>query len=423
MKKFYLFLHLIISFYTYSAIHAMMDNVHYWRTTNFFGEPRFEKSWLTSLDISVGAGSTHSSRNFNNETASLLNLHGPHNFQKLAEGVPNKNPNNPLDLILINLALEPSRNWFGNMIYNGKFTVVETNIMLTHNFASGFFSQIQFPVRLMKLQDISRCDISPKGPACPNKDNIWWQAFLDNFDAILARYCLTINCFNNTSIGDAALLIGWAHNHEETEILDFVDVTFKTGILLPTGRERDIKNPFDIANGYDGHYAIPLSLDTAFGLYEWLNIGFHLNTLIFFDKTKTVHMKTSLAQNGFVKLARGQASINRGSLWDIGAYLKADHIARGLSVLAGYSFAQQDPIKITPCDINLFDSSIVNSDRTLNGYKMHVVHFIAEYDFTQEEMRWGPRVGLFYNLQVGGKNVFKTNMAGGLFGLDISWAL
>ena len=399
----------------------MIDNAHFWRATNFFGEPRYEKPWLSSLDISIGAGSTGSSRDFDNATADLLNLYGPHSFQKLGEGVPHKDPNNALDLILINLALQPSRGCFGRMIYDGKFKVTEANFMLTQNFARGFFAQVQFPVRSMELCDLRRCDLSPEGPACPNRDNIWWQAFLENFDAILKRYCLEVCCFKHTGVGDTAFLVGWANNNEETEVLDFIDITFKTGFLAPTGRERDLRNPFDIANGYDGHYAIPLVLDTAFGLYEWLNLGFHINALVFLDTTKTITMKTSLAQNGFVKLARGRAEINRGTLWDIGASLKADHIARGLSVLVGYSFAQQDRTKLTPCDSNLFDATIVNNDETLNGFKMHVVHFIAEYDFTREESRWGPRVGFFYNLQVGGKRVFKTNMAGGLFGLDVSW--
>jgi len=399
----------------------MIDNVHFWRATNFFGEPRYEKSWLSSFDISVGAGSTGSSRDFDNETADLLNLYGPHSFQKIGEGIPNKNPNNALDLILINLALQPSRGCFGRVIYDGKFKITEANFMFTQNFAQGFFAQVQFPIRSMELCDICRCDLSPKGPACPNRNNIWWQAFLENFDAILERYCLEICCFKHTGIGDSAFLVGWAKNHEETEVLDFIDITFKTGFLAPTGNERNLRNPFDIANGYDGHYAIPLVLDTAFGLYEWLNLGFHINTLIFFDTTKTVAMKTSLAQNGFLKLARGRAKVDRGTLWDIGAYLKADHIARGLSLLAGYSFAQQDRTKLTPCDTNLFDSTIVNNDETLSGFKMHVIHFLTEYDFTREESCWGPRIGFFYNLQVGGKRVFKTNMAGGLFGLDISW--
>ena len=420
MKKPFLLLCILLLLQSCSTMRAMADNAHFWRATNFFGEPRYEKAWLSSLDISVGAGSTGSSRDFDNQTADLLNLYGPHCFQKLGEGVSGKDPNNPLDLILINLALQPSRGCFGRMIYDGTFKVTEANFMFTQNFTHGFFGQIQVPVRTMELCDLCRCDISPSDLPCPNRDNIWWQAFLENFDAILRRYCVQINCFKHTNAGDAAFLLGWTTNYEETEVLDFIDITLKSGLLTPTGRERDIRNPFDIPSGYDGHYAIPLFLDTAFGLYEWLNLGFHVNALVFFKTTKTIPMKTSLAQNGFVKLARGRAEIDRGTLWNIGSYLKADHFAHGLSLLVAYSFAQQDQTKLTPCE-TLFDATIVNNDETLSGFKMHVLNFILEYDFAREDSRWGPRVGFFYNLQVGGKRVFKTNMAGGLFGLDVSW--
>lgn len=402
---------------------AMVDNAHFWRATNFFGEPRYEESWLSSFDASVGYGSTGSSRNSDHNTTDLLNLYGPHNIQKLGDGVPGKDPNNPLDIILINLSLEPGCCNFGKVHFDGRFSVVEAGLQFTQNFSHGFFAQVQVPIRSMTMKDFCRCDLTPKAPIHPDRNNPNWLAFWNNFESILDRYCLKICNWTESGVGDIAVLAGWTANHESTEVLDFIDVTFRTGFLAPSGRERNLKNPFSIANGYDGHWGMPLILDTAVGLYEWLNLGIHIDALLFFDTTKTVPMKTALSQNGFIKLARGIAKVDRGTLWDIGAYLKADHFARGFSLLCGYSFAQQDRTKLMPCNTAVFDTTIVNTDTMLDGFKMHVVHIRAEYDFTKEESRFGPRIGLYYDWQVGGKRVFKTNMGGGTLGLDISWDL
>ena len=52
---------------------------------------------------------------------------------------------------------------------------------------------------------------------------------------------------------------------------------------------------------------------------------------------------------------------------------------------------------------------------------MHTIHTSAEYDFTKDYMKYGPRVGIFYNVQVAGKNTFNADLASGTVGLDIVW--
>ena len=54
---------------------------------------------------------------------------------------------------------------------------------------------------------------------------------------------------------------------------------------------------------------------------------------------------------------------------------------------------------------------------------MHTIHLFTEYDFTKQNNKFGPRIGFFYNVQVGGKRIFKTNIVGDSFGLDIAWDL
>ena len=224
-------------------------------------------------------------------------------------------------------------------------------------------------------------------------------------------------------MGDTSFLFGWASSQEDGDALDFIDATFKTGFLAPTGRILNPEIPFDIASGYNGHWAIPLQLDLTFGFYEWLDIGFHADALLFFSRNQTLRMKTDVSQNGFIKLAEGTAQVSRGPLWCTAVFAKADHVVRGLSLLVAYSFAQQIKSTLKPTNSAVFNTEIVNNDALFDGFEMHVVHFGADYDFTDYDTCWGAQIGFYYDLQVGGRHVFKNNMVGGTFGLNIAWQM
>lgn len=399
-----------------------IDNAHFYRAPFFFGEPRFEKKGLSSFDFAIAGGSTDKARNSDGQTTCLLNIYGLHNMHKLGSNVPYKDKNNPADLTLILLSRITGRNNFGQLLFKGKFSTVEAPLMFTQNFKCGFFVQFYVPIRKLGLCNICSEDQSPTDDVCPNRNTFEWQAFLNFFDTILQNYYLTIKNYKKTDAGDTTLLAGWTCNYEETEVLDFLDLTIKGGLLVPTGREKNENEPFDIPSGYNGHVGFPLRVDGALGSYDWLTIGGHLGMLLFGAKTKDIRMKTDTRQNGFIKLAHGRARIDKGTIWEAGAYVKADHAARGLSLVIGYTFMNKYDDKITPCNTTIFDTATVNSDELFKGWNMHTVHFIAEYDFTKENKCLGPRVGIFYNLQVGGKRVFKTSMAGGMFGLDIAYS-
>jgi len=59
----------------------------------------------------------------------------------------------------------------------------------------------------------------------------------------------------------------------------------------------------------------------------------HVGALFLCKDEDVFYMKTDKAQNGFIKLASGKAKVNYGDLLEISAYLKADHFAKGLSLL------------------------------------------------------------------------------------------
>lgn len=405
-----------------TALHAI-DNPHFWRATNFlpeFYQTRLSKPWLASFDVSLGYGSTDKSRNQFGQKTTLLNIYGPQNAQALGVNVPGKDLTTPGDIVLTQLALLPSNDGFGMLQYNGKFRLIEANVCYSQNLDCGFFLQVHAPIRNYSVTDITFTDLSPL--ACgggPNVNTPSWQNFLALFPTILTQYGISTGSVHHSGIGDISTLVGWTNNYEDTTEIDFFDTTIRLGVLFPTGAKLNPHQAFDIANGYDGHFAIPVCVDAAAGWYDWFTMGAHLGAMPFFKQTRNLPLKTDAAQNGFIKLARGDARIQPGTIWEANFYTLADHVICGFSLLVGYSYATKRPDMILPCDTTTFSPAIVNNDGPFLGWKMHTVNIMAEWDFASYECPWYPRIGAFYNFIVGGERIFNTNMGGVQCGIDI----
>jgi len=218
-------------------------------------------------------------------------------------------------------------------------------------------------------------------------------------------------------------MLGWTMNYEATEVVDFVDMTVKAGALFPSGKKRDPDKVFSLPHGYDGHFGLPFAFDIAVGFYEWLTVELHVDALVLFKHTRCLRMKTACEQSGMIKLAKGRATVDPGLIVQAGGYVQADHVVRGLSLTVGYSFSHRGDDKVCPCDTETFNTFIASSDEMFKRWKRHTLHFKAEYDFTKEDSRFGPRIGLFYNWHLKGERTFKTNTVGASFGLDITLKL
>lgn len=399
-----------------------IDNPHFWRATNFlpeFYEPLLAKPWLSSFDGTIGYGTTETARNSEGEKVPLLDIYGPYNMQALGISVPGKNLTTPQDIVLTKLALLASNDGFAHISYQGKFKILESNLCATQNLNCGFFVQAHLPVRQLQVTDITMVDLSPVNcDSGPNRESLVWQNFLLLYPSILQKYNLTANAIKKTGVGDLSILGGWTNNYEETEEIDYFDTTFRAGVLFPTGAKKDVHEIFDIANGYNGFYAIPISFAAAAGWYDWLTAGIFVGAMPFLGKNKFLYLKTDCLQTGLLHLASGKCHVQPGIIWESNFYLKADHVLCGFSFLVGYSFANKSPDIITPKDTNLFSPELVNTDPVYHGWKMHTLNLMAEYDFATHQCPWLPHIGGFYNIVVGGKRIFNTNVGGFQAGLS-----
>src|SRR5579859_856285 len=112
-----------------------IDNAHFYRGNFFWGEPRFEREWLTSFDVEVGHGASLTSRNCNEKKTCLLNMYGPQNLLVIGAGIPLDD--SIQDTILENANSLPGRGSFGLVQMGGKFSITEAVIDYKQNFVKG----------------------------------------------------------------------------------------------------------------------------------------------------------------------------------------------------------------------------------------------------------------------------------------------
>jgi hypothetical protein len=418
-----------------SALLTAYDNVHFYRATNFIYQPRLERNLLTTIDLYALSGSTNQGRNSWDQPVPLFDTWGINNMHELGVGVPGKDLTNPLDLIITQLSLIPSRctdktvcnckegAQFATYSIAGKFTLQEAIINFVQNWKHGLFLEIYAPIRNLKVSKTCICDNSPIDSICPNASNPTWLAFNSNFGNILEHYNLSDENVSSSGFGDTTILLGVTHSFQNTQELDFIDATARLGVLLPTGCKQNQNQIFSLPTGYDGHLGAVFVGELAVGFFNWLDIGGFFNAIVFGNKTECIRMKTAPAQSGIIKLAKGEAKINKGTILAAGAYLKADHFIRGFSLLFGYSYGHKNNDTLCPVNIDLFPAAYANSDAQYASYTIHTVNFMAEYDFTKEGAQFGPRISVFYNLPVGGHRYFNTATISGNLGLDICWDL
>src|SRR5207247_45736 len=159
--------------------------------------------------LTFGGGSTKKARNAQGDTVPLLDIYGLNKMQNLGVNVPNKDVNNPLDLILIQLAQLPTRDDFATFSIHGKFSILEANLFFYQNLVRGFFFHFHLPIRKLKIKNVNFEDLSPTDQIIPNINSPEWQRFLMFFDAILKRYNLSREPTKEKGVGDLTAWLGW----------------------------------------------------------------------------------------------------------------------------------------------------------------------------------------------------------------------
>lgn len=343
---------------------------HFYRAAYLPQEPRFEQRGLTTLDIQLSEGKAFTAFNKSGDETPLFSL----------------------------FSCDKRR------CFKGTFELFETWITFSHTLFQGFFLEYTVPVTQFFLKPFSNCQKESE------------YLYLYNCCSITNSCELFSTPNKRTALSDCITLFGWTTNYEGCEELDFIDATIKTGVLWPTGTCIKTDGCLSIPNGY-GNWGFPLSVDLAFGALDWLTLGLHLDTILFLSSSKYIKKQASC----YNYLDRKPGTITTFSM-----YSKADHVILNLSLILGYTYSHKSKDEITQLSSDNHFNNTSNFNNLyykpfLNEWSMHTIHIAFNYDFAREYHRLAPSIEIFFNQQVAGRNVFKTDMAGGTLGATVQW--
>jgi len=399
---------LILALFT-ASFALTFNRSFFYRTSSFWGEPRFTHPSLSTLDIQILGGSNHRARNGDGTRVNLTSLYGSENCIALNQA----SPTTPLVL-----PDSPT-----HISFRAVADLFETDFNFYQNLSDGWFFHLHVPLLVFRICPSGFIEDSKTVLRSSSNYEPAWEHPLTLMTPFLNEHSLKTNGSNDVGLSDSTLFIGWSYSYEDTTYFDFIDTTLKTGVLFPTGKKADIDELFSIPYGYNGYWGIPFSGDMSVGAYDWLTLGAHLDAVFFIPREQCLRLRTAKeSPQGLIVLEKGMARVGEGIVWRAGLYTKADHICNGLSLLAGFTYEQQNKDSVCPKDTILFPKSLTHNDERFEKWARSIFHALIEYDFTREDATTGARFSVFVDIELSGLRTFNINTSGGYLGVDCTWS-
>ena len=453
----------VIAATTFAFSLSCMDLTPYYRAAHFQGLPKTNlRDVTTYVSARYLEGDTKSSWNKHEKRKPLFADHGPFDLAKMGlnlEGLTEECK--PLThQFLRNITRDEggeitdggmlsvlSEKGIGKFEFSGNFSISELDIEVHQNLMYGFYLHAHLPLRDLKI-----CNIKFKHVGCqatdaitaPNNvsDKMVFDTFVANLDPILKENGLIAHDTNYCKNGltDFTISAGWqGYDNTSFDLVSSVQGYMQIGALIPNSDRNPINRVFWLPDGYGDHFGVNARIGFQANAFEYFGFGMTGGITMLFNETFCRRVPTSCCQRGFMHLQAAQVTVEQGTVWDIGAYIKADHLLAGLSILGGYTYTKQERSFLTVKDcnylktfseqqFNLTPPSLVNrdtvasSDPRLMDWNQHTMHVMIEYDMGYHIDHWlVPQVQFLYNLSILGRNSWPTDMIGGQAQLVLGW--
>lgn len=436
------------------------------------------QNWTTVLLARVGYGSTSDSFNQSEDKTALFNDYGPFDLTRLGIGIEGLGvggdkpvttsywgpgavwanpPNNGNDS---NFAYPK-----GRVEFSGRFTTTEGNLIWQQNLLWGFYTHLYIPYKDLKITNITPKNVGPAQVAGENMNDF----ITNDLPTILKENGLNITTkvvggvkvdaletsFKKNGIGDIAFSLGW-HGYKQKlcGVISSCGGFVQSGVLIPVAAKQDPNSIFSLPLGYNEHWGVVSRLAFEAEIWEMFSIGLQAGSLIFFKNDRDLYLKTDKLQTGWILLQKAHVKEDLGSMWDAGAYVKANLMVKGFDVLVGYSFSKQDRTILQVRDDNYLKTALqnlanqlntptlapvhigtdgpniifisqddyANSDVRQGGWEIQTIHFMMRYDMSAATKGcWGPLFQIEYNYPMWGKHSWATDIFAGTLGFTVSF--
>lgn len=323
---------------------------------------------------------------------------------------------------ITNVAFQ-DRSTFGYLLYSGKISFKEMYCEWRYQFRDNLYCSFMLPVFEYTFTNKGFEDLTPaRGNGVFNKNNGNWNAFLTQYANILAGYGLQTDDYRERAVGDLCCGITLENLYKKENVVT-LDGTI--GLVVPLGKRERLDHIFSVDYGYKKQWGLQLgiNLTSLFSHLGELQVG--VRTIFFKDAVKTIRMYTDAHQQGFIKLAQGNARHDVGVVWNVYGTCQMQIPGKPLLALVGYSCNGQTATVLFPEDESSFKSYIVNNDPALKANYSHTVFAQLSYlkEIHSKKTPWFElcMVSFVFDYPFAGKNAVKGRRYGGVCGLVINF--
>lgn len=226
---------------------------------------------------------------------------------------------------------------------------------------------------------------------------------------------------NRTYIGPSCFLMGYTTSLTDFEIVDFVDITVQTGCVVPiipiahSWKKLSIFPHQDIVN-----LGVPLQLDVAVGLYDWLNIGASGLLLGYIKNDQIIPLNTTATPNKLLVPSCGMCTIQTEPLIAMSAYIEGEYFIPRWNWLLGISYTKQYKTNYTAYNQQKFPTKLINKYPINSPWEYAYLTVASEFDFAKDnDAQLMPRCKFTYVVPMYGKSCFATQTFAGQIGMEI----
>lgn len=436
---------------------ATVDLPTFYHAPFFQGDGRSNPgNWATKIMVRYGGGHTWDSLDEQSKKRTLFSSVGSLDIARLGFGTTINQVNQPLTYqywghgnntatpLFNNLALPTGSD--AKVDLTGRLDAKDLGIELTQHIKYGLFAHVYVPFRQVT---IDRIGYKYKGAAVVNGQNM--AAFFNSeFDKVLKEQGMNplVSPFKKSGVSDVTASLGW-HGYGAIGSEWIMDLagSVQAGVIAPIADKLDDKYVAAVPLGYNNSWGFLARGTGEIGVLDWIAVGAYADALLFLGQTQSLRMRTFEQQSGWLRLGKGFAKVETGTLWDFGGYARIGALIHGLSLFAGYSFTRQESTTLTTKDSNfsvmltlnevstgavtaqniLKQSNaqgdmdfVVNADKRLAAWETHALHFGATLELGGKKSEIVPRLQAEYTYPFDGKNIFKAPVLGGTAGLQFS---
>lgn len=385
----------------------------FWDTSYWAPPVKINKPTGFALKTRYGATSTGQDNEGNKKN--VLNLYGDENLHVLARSIPQEVLDRFPESILNLLHEEAKTPGLGELRVTGKFNLYEAHLDffsgITKHWSFGFAANF-FKV---KINNINYTDQTPTSSIPSSIGESAWRNFFDNFAENMNKYGLHVPEKSVSTLIKELEFVG-SYAQQYKTVVGLLRWSFVFGVAIPIIRETE--SVLALSHGYGDPKEVPFSFSASLEPTKCFTAGFTGGGSFLLSQKREVGMFTHSAQNGLIKLGRGDAKVNYGTFVTIGMF-STIKFKEYWTLMAAYKYNHKTRAHVTPEDTTTFDVDIVNHDPILNSWTMRVLNLALEYE--QEKGNRVIKAGLSIDMPLNGRNNFDTKMFGTGFYIAYHW--